>query len=90
MFDAIDDDPLPGKSVDPPIPVNSLNTENQHLKLSLNPYARKCYDISKRKGTEKQQQFSVSLIAAISQDRVIAHQVLEGGIDSVIFENFVY
>ena len=39
---------------------------------------------------EKKQQYSVSMIAAISQDRIVAHQILEGGVDSVIFENFIY
>ena len=30
------------------------------------------------------------MIAAISYDQVVAHQIVEGGIDSVLFENFVY
>jgi predicted TIM-barrel enzyme len=32
----------------------------------------------------------MSLIAAISQDQVLASQLIEGGVDSVLFENFVY
>ena len=32
----------------------------------------------------------MTLIAAISYDKVISHQIIEGGVDSVIFENFIY
>lgn len=53
-------------------------------------YARKCLELSQVKTVEKKQQYSVSMIAAISQDKVVSHQILEGGVDSVIFENFVY
>ena len=43
-----------------------------------------------RKGDKKQQQYSISLISAIAYDRVIANQFIEGNVDSVLFENFVY
>jgi transposase len=46
--------------------------------------------MSRKKQANKQQQYSVSLIAAISQNKVIASQIIEGGVDSVVFENFVY
>lgn len=32
----------------------------------------------------------MSFISAISQDRVISSQVIEGAFDSVLFENFIY
>jgi transposase len=32
----------------------------------------------------------MSLISAISDDRVIANQVIEGAVDGVLFENFIY
>ena len=32
----------------------------------------------------------MSLIAAVSQDKVISTQLIEGGVDSSIFENFIY
>ena len=38
----------------------------------------------------KKQNFSISLIAAISQDNIVSSQLIEGGVDSVIFENFIY
>ncbi len=46
--------------------------------------------MSKQQMPEKKQQYSVSMIAAISQDKIISHQILEGGVDSVAFENFIY
>ena len=47
-------------------------------------------ELSKRKETVKVQQYSFSLLAAISQDQIISHQVIEGGVDSVMFEHYVY
>jgi predicted TIM-barrel enzyme len=32
----------------------------------------------------------MSLISAISQDRVVANQLIEGGVDGIVFENFIY
>jgi hypothetical protein len=32
----------------------------------------------------------MSLISAISDDRVIANQVIEGAVDGALFENFIY
>lgn len=32
----------------------------------------------------------MTLIAAISLRKVVSHQILEGGVDSVVFENFLY
>lgn len=33
--------------------------------------------------------YSVSLLSAISQEKVVASQLIEGGIDSSLFENFI-
>jgi transposase len=30
------------------------------------------------------------MISAISYDRIVANQIVEGGVDSVLFENFFY
>lgn len=43
-----------------------------------------------RKNQVKKQQYSVSLIAAVSQKEVLSTQILEGGVDSTIYENFIY
>ena len=32
----------------------------------------------------------MSLLAAISQERVVSTQLIEGGVDSSVFENFMY
>lgn len=32
----------------------------------------------------------MSLISAISYDRIIANQFIEGGVDATLFENFIY
>jgi len=34
--------------------------------------------------------FSISMVAAMTLDKVVSMQLLEGGIDSCIFENFLY
>ena len=36
------------------------------------------------------QHYSFSLISAISQHEVLANQLIEGGVDSSVFENFVH
>jgi hypothetical protein len=37
-----------------------------------------------------QQHYSYSLLAAISQDEVMSIQLVEGGVDGSVFENFIY
>jgi len=32
----------------------------------------------------------MSLISAVSDDRVIANQIIEGAVDGALFENFIY
>ena len=36
------------------------------------------------------QTYTLGLIAAISKEEILATQILEGGVDSVIFDNFLY
>ena len=43
-----------------------------------------------KKKESKRQQYSLSLLAAISQKKVMATEIIEGGVDAVIFENFIY
>jgi hypothetical protein len=43
-----------------------------------------------RKSGSKKESYSISLISAISEDRVIANQLVEGPVDAIIFDNFVY
>ena len=44
----------------------------------------------RRSDWEKQQQFSLSILSAISLNQVLANQVVEGGVNGVVFENFIY
>ena len=46
--------------------------------------------LSKRRKVVKTQQYSFSLISAVSHDAVLANQLIEGGVDSSVFENFVF
>ena len=36
------------------------------------------------------QVYTLGLIAAISREEVLATQILEGGVDSVLFDNFLF
>lgn len=45
---------------------------------------------SKKKSEIKNEAYSLSLITAISQDQVIANQFIEGGVDTSVFENFIF
>ena len=47
-------------------------------------------ELAIRKKTEKRQDYSLTMISAISYDRIIANQIIEGGVDAVLFENFIY
>ena len=42
-----------------------------------------------QKSTVKKENYSVSLIAGISFDRIIATQLIEGGVTSHLFESFI-
>lgn len=46
--------------------------------------------MNRRQSTQKTTCYSFSFMAAMTQDRVVSMQVIEGGTDGVIFENFVY
>jgi hypothetical protein len=59
-------------------------------KTMLGPYKAAMLDLTMQKPREKQQQYSLSMIAAISFDKVISTQVVEGSVDSVLFENYIY
>ena len=34
--------------------------------------------------------FQLTMISAISQESVVATQIVKGGVDSIVFENFIY
>ena len=43
-----------------------------------------------RKSTFRKENYSVSLLSAITQDRVVATQLIEGGVDATVFEQFIH
>jgi len=46
--------------------------------------------LAKRPNPTTSQPYSMSLLAAISQQDVMAIQLIEGGVDASVFENFLY
>jgi hypothetical protein len=46
--------------------------------------------LAKRPNPAASQPYSMSLLAAISQQEVMAIQLIEGGVDASVFENFLY
>ena len=71
--------------------VENVQQWKSRIRAELGRYGMRMLELSRQKQQdEKKQQYSLSMIAAISFDKVISHQVVEGGIDSVIFENFIY
>jgi predicted TIM-barrel enzyme len=46
-------------------------------------------ELATRKSDVKTEAYSVSLLAAISHEEVMASQLIEGGVDGVVFENFI-
>jgi hypothetical protein len=47
-------------------------------------------ELHRNRPNEQVGQYSFSLLAAITQDKVLSMQLLEGGTDAVLFENFLY
>ena len=46
--------------------------------------------MSKAKNPERRQMYSFSLLSAISQEKLLANQLIEGGVDASVFDNFLY
>lgn len=70
--------------------MNSIEQSRARLDMALGKFGKVTQRLCREKERNRRQQFSVSLLSALSQDKVVATQLLEGGVDSTIFENFVY
>mgnify|MGYP002635289079 FL=1 len=46
--------------------------------------------LSRAKNPARRQMYSLSLLSAISKESLLANQLIEGGVDATIFENFLY
>jgi hypothetical protein len=73
-----------------PYDKSKIHRERALYEKQLGPYGKIAMELSIRKQTEKRQNYSLTMISAISYDRIIANQIIEGGVDSVIFENYIY
>lgn len=63
----------------------------QRLTSSIGKEAVHALRLSIRKNqADTIQPFSISMISAMSQDKILATQLIEGGVDATIFENFVF
>jgi hypothetical protein len=67
-----------------------MKQAHQQLRDQLGHYAYKAKQLSMKKMVSTKERYSVSMLAALSQDKVIATQILDGGINAIVFENFVY
>jgi hypothetical protein len=63
---------------------------NQAYKAALGPGGLLAEQVSKQKDSVKKAQFSLSLLSAVAYDEVISNQLIEGGVDSSVFENFIF
>ena len=55
----------------------------------LGKYGLAAEQLSMQKTAVRRQNYSVSLISAISQHEIVANQLIEGGVDSTVCENFI-
>ena len=75
--------------VQPP-PPTALEIVRQVYADALGPGGLLVKKLEKRRTGDRQQPYSLSLISAISHDKILANQLVEGGVDSSIFENFIF
>ena len=73
-----------------PTPPTALEVVRQVYADALGPGGLLVKQLEKRRTGDKQQPYSLSLISAISHDKIIANQLIEGGVDSSVFENFIF
>ena len=92
LFDAVEVSPRRGGDNDraeAAPTLSRLDLVRRHRQRSLGKYGLLAEQLAMKKSDVKREQYSVSLISAISQDRVIASQLIQGGVDSTVFESFL-
>ena len=70
-------------------PLTALELARTRRNRLLGRFGLAAEALTIRKSTLRKQNYSVSLVSAIAQDRVVANQLIEGGVDSAVFENFL-
>ena len=73
-----------------PTPPTALDIVRHVYADALGPGGLLVKQLEKRRTGVKQQPYSLSLISAISPDKILANQLVEGGVDSSVFENFMH
>ena len=68
----------------------TIEEYKREIHLNLGVYGMQTRQLSIIKNENKRQIYSLSLIAAISQDKLISSQIIEGAVDSTLFESFIY
>ena len=68
----------------------AITAVRQQQAYQLGPGGLLSQAVEKRRNLPKRQQFSMSLISAISYDEVLANQLVEGGVDTSVFDHFIY
>ena len=72
------------------VPLSRLQIAQEAYRQALGPRGMLAQHISKQSKIRHQESYSVSLISAITQDEVLANQLVEGGVDASVFEHFIF
>ena len=73
----------------PAQPLTALELARRRRSRLLGRFGIAAEALTIRKSGLRKQNYSVSLLSAIAQDRLVANQLIEGGVDSAVFENFL-
>ena len=79
---------MPSSSVPGPTPIRQIILEWKQQVFGK--YGPMIEQLAKRPNPTTSQPYSMSLLAAITQQEVMAIQLIEGGVDASVFENFIY
>ena len=62
----------------------------QALKAAATDYAGEMAGLARQPVTERAQSFTFSLLAAMTPSMIVSAQLIEGGVDWTLFENYLY
>jgi hypothetical protein len=79
---------VPSSSIPGPTPIRQIILEWKQQVFGK--YGPMIEQLAKRPNPTTSQPYSMSLLAAITQQDVMAIQLIEGGVDASVFENFIY
>ncbi len=67
-----------------------IQRTHARLKEQLGPYGYRAMELSNKVPPGKTQSYSISFMGAISQDRVVCTQLIEGSYDSTLYEDVLF